>query len=436
MLLAALERPILYSRPDGNGRTIVYHYYYEVTWVVLALALAWVVWLLLRRHMRARRARRPPRRNDYSLLRRVVKIKHELSQTFLRPGFSANIHAVGVGLLGGHFGEYCIQVFVLDANAEMWDGAGAEPLPDLYRGVPVVLIEMDAAGFLSSDAGLDECAPCESAPWESYPGGIREAREIIVGGLSGANTNLTGESGTIGYFCTRKSLLPRRKEVCLLSNSHVFADLRKSSVDESDLIMQPSPGEAATGRPVGALLNFSALKFDGGVSEPNHVDAALAKLWEPQHHRPLIPFVGSVKGYVPKGEVEVGEPARKFGRTTGYTEGRVFSIYLDIWIRYDRTGQSAFFDNQILIEPAAPRFPKFVSKGDSGSLLVDERQHALGLIFAGATDSALRRANSSNTRPPNAQADPSKNNVKRVEGYGVANPISEVLDRLKIDLLV
>jgi hypothetical protein len=423
MLLAALERHVLYSRPYGGGRTITYYYDDEVIWVVLALALAWVVWLLLRRHMRARRARRPPRRKDYSLLRRVVKIKDEMSRTFLRPGFSANIHAVGVGLLGGHFGEYCIQVFVRDANAEMWDGAGAEGLPDLYRGVPVVLVEMDAAGFLSSDAGLDE-----PATWESYPGGIRGPQEIIVGGLSGANTNLTGESGTIGYFCTRKSLLPRRRDVCLLSNSHVFADLRKSSVDESDLIMQPSPGEAATGRPVGALLNFSALKFDGGVGEPNHVDAALAKLWEPRSHRPLIPFVGSVKGYVPKGEVEVGEPARKFGRTTGYTEGCVISIYLDIWVRYDRTGQSAFFDNQILVEPDATRFPKFVSKGDSGSLLVDERQHALGLIFAGVSDIQLQRTPSSNTQPANAP--------KRVEGYGVANPIGEVLDRLKIELLV
>jgi hypothetical protein len=145
----------------------------------------------------------------------------------------------------------------------------------------------------------------------------------------------------------------------------------------------------------------------------------------------LIPFVGSVKGYVPKGEVEVGESARKFGRTTGYTEGCVFSIYLDIWVRYDRTGQSAFFDNQILVEPDATRFPKFVSKGDSGSLVVDERQHALGLIFAGVSDIQAQRESSSNT-----QSAPPANAPRRVEGYGVANPIGEVLDRLKIELLV
>ena len=424
MFLAALQEQIRYSRPDGHGVVVKSVTSYKVTWTVAALALAWLVWLLVSAYLRARRMRRRPRRRDYGPLKRVVKLKRELRQTFLRPGFSANIHAVGVGLLGGDAGEYCIQVFVLGADAEMWEGAGAEPLPDIYRGVPVVLIEMPAAGFLS------DVTTGERAQWDTHPGGIREPREIIVGGLSGANTNLTGQSGTIGYFCTRRSILPRRREVHLLSNSHVFADLRKAAVDEGDMIMHPSPGEAATGRPIGALVNFSAVKLDGGTDDPNHVDAALAKLWEPRRHRPLMPFVGAVKGHVGKGEVEVGEPARKFGRTTGYTEGRVVSIHMDIWVRYDRTGQSAFFANQILIEPTAPQFTDFVSKGDSGSLVVDENQHALGLIFAGTSDTQQPRPPS-----PNPEADSPAVAPRRVQGYGVANPISEVLDRLKIVLV-
>jgi hypothetical protein len=246
---------------------------------------------------------------------------------------------------------------------------------------------------------------------------------------------LTGQSGTIGYFCTRKSKWPRRKEVYLLSNSHVFADLRKAKVDDGDLIMQPSPGEPASNRPIGALVNFSALKFDGDIKEPNHIDAAIARLWEPHQHKPVIPLIGAVKGYVAKKEIAIGEAARKFGRTTGYTEGRIFSIYLDIWIQYDRTGQAAFFQNQFLIEPATPTFTKFVDKGDSGSLVVDAKQYAIGLIFAG-----MSRAPESSTALPdieaNAGSDPAPNKPKRIESYGVANPISEVLDRLKIELLV
>jgi hypothetical protein len=139
-------------------------------------------------------------------------------------------------------------------------------------------------------------------------------------------------------------------------------------------------------------------------------------------------------GQVETKDIEIGEAVRKFGRTTGYTEGHVFSIFLDIWIRYDRTGQSAFFQDQFLIAPALPRFTKFVASGDSGSLLVDAKQHAIGLIFGGMAElpESLRNLPKAET---NEEIDPA-NKPKRIESYGVANPISEVLDRLKIDLLL
>ncbi len=415
------------SRSDGSGGTITYYYNDELIWIVGALALAWLTWFLVRRYMRTRALRRRPGRTNYKLLKQVVKLKRELSSRYLRPGVSNNIHAVGIGMLGST-NEYCIQVFIIDANEEMWTNTAAEPLPSSYRGVPVIPIEMAAAGFLS-DAGLSSAAASAQ-----YPNGIRDGQEVLIGGISGANTNLTGQSGTIGYFCTRKSKLPRRKEIHLLSNSHVFADLRKAKVDDGDLIMQPSPGEPGSNRPIGTLVNFSILKFDD-MREPNHVDAAIARLWGPERHDPLIPLIGAVKGYVKKADIEIGEAARKFGRTTGYTEGRVFSIYLDIWIRYDRTGQSAFFQNQILIEPALPAFTKFVSKGDSGSLLIDGNQHAIGLIFAGKSDAPKRSSASVEIESP-AGTDAAADKPTKIEGYGVANPISDVLSTLKIELLV
>lgn len=425
MFILVLERHPLWSSPDG---TRIWYYYDSITWVAAVLALVWLVWFLVRRYRRARALKRRPRRTNYRLLKRVARIKSKLSSQYLRPGFSGNIHAVGVGMLAGT-NEYCIQIFINDATEELWAGSGAATLPNSYRGVPILPIEMPMAGFLS-DAGLSSVAT-----WNQYPNGIREHQEVIIGGISGANTNLTGQSGTIGYFCTRKSKLPRRKEIHMLSNSHVFADLRKTTVDGDDLITQPSPGEPASNRPIGALVNFSALKFDGDIKEPNHIDAAIAKLWAPLQHKPVIPLIGAVKGFVEKEDIEIGEGARKFGRTTGYTEGHIFSIYLDIWIRYDRTGQSAFFQNQLLIEPVLPNFVKFVSKGDSGSLVIDAEQHALGLIFAGMSEVPESQRASPNIETV-SKNDAAENKPKRIENYGVANPISEVLDRLKIELLV
>ena len=61
--------------------------------------------------------------------------------------------------------------------------------------------------------------------------------------------------------------------------------------------------------------------------------------------------------------------------------------------------------------------------------MVDAEHHAVGLIFAGMSElpESLTMAA--------AEIDPA-NRPKRIESYGVANPIAEVLDRLKVDLLV
>ncbi|MEK6336006.1 MAG: hypothetical protein AABM67_13840 [Acidobacteriota bacterium] len=421
--MLTLAPQVLRTGEDGT-------WYYDdtLTWVTGVLVLAWLVWFFVRRYLRARKLRRRPRQTNYRLLKRTEKIKRKLSSQYLQPGFSGNIHAVGIGRLGGG-GDYCIQVFFNDANEELWTGSGVAALPNSYLGVPVVPIEMSMAGFLSTEGLTSFENP------NNYPKGIRETQAVIVGGISGANTNLTGQSGTIGYFCTRKSKWSRRKDVHMLSNSHVFADLRRQKVDDTDLIMQPSPGEPGSNRPIGTLVNFSTLKLDGGIEEPNHVDAAIAKLWSQHPVKPLIPLIGAVKGYVVKQDIELGEATRKFGRTTGYTEGRVFSICLDIWIRYDRTGQLAFFQNQLLIEPAMQNFPKFVAKGDSGSLVVDAEQDAIGLIFAGMSDATKSTRPLPMTESTVAGA-PVAGKPRRIEGYGVANPISEVMDRMKIELLV
>ena len=62
MLILVLEKHLMWFRPNGNGGTNFYYYYDEITWIVGALALAWLVWFFVRRYRRARALRRPPRR--------------------------------------------------------------------------------------------------------------------------------------------------------------------------------------------------------------------------------------------------------------------------------------------------------------------------------------------------------------------------------------
>jgi hypothetical protein len=87
--------------------------------------------------------------------------------------------------------------------------------------------------------------------------------------------------------------------------------------------------------------------------------------------------------------------------------------------------------NQLLVEPASPAFETFVAKGDSGSLLVDGQQHAIGLIFGGMSE-----APETTEVLPRTDVMPVIDKPQRLEGYGVANPITDVLERLKIELIV
>lgn len=276
---------------------------------------------------------------------------------------------------------------------------------------------MPQASFLSSE---DYFANFST---EEYRKLIRGHQETIIGGISGANANLDGNSGTIGYFCRKKSFLTRRSEVYLLSNSHVFADLRRMNVETHDFILQPSPGEGAKSRPIAELTNLSPLKFDNDVTDANSIDASIAKLFKQQAHKFVLPFIGEIKRFVEKEEFELGEKAQKFGRTTGYTSGNLFSVSLDIWIKYDRTGKDAFFADQFLVETDKTQYEKFVDKGDSGSLLIDGENNTVGLIFAGANGKVDLK-------------DSEQNAQIVVNNYGVANPISEVLEKMKIELIL
>src|ERR1051325_9316291 len=218
MLLLVLAKYLIGSRPNSSGGTNYYYYYDEYTRAAAVIALAWFAWIILKRYLRTRALRRPPRKRNHRPLKRIVRIKRQLSSLYLQPGFSANIHAVGIGLAPGS-GNYCIQVFVNDARAELSPGSRGAALPRDYLGVPLVLIEMPMAGFLSDVASNSSLAAGK------YSQGIREPQETMLAGISGAHPTCPAQSGTIGYFCTRRSTLRRRREVHLLSNSHVFVEI-------------------------------------------------------------------------------------------------------------------------------------------------------------------------------------------------------------------
>jgi len=87
----------------------------------------------------------------------------------------------------------------------------------------------------------------------------------------------------------------------------------------------------------------------------------------------------------------VGLAVKKSGRTTGFTQGSVSAVDVDVSIAYETcagtvTGTATFTD-QFRITPA-----EFSDAGDSGSLIVEDvsnNPRAVGLLFAGSVSTTI-----------------------------------------------
>jgi hypothetical protein len=210
-------------------------------------------------------------------------------------------------------------------------------------------------------------------------------------------------AGTLGCFVRQGA--EDDPSVFILSNNHVLAN--ENLAVAGDAILQPGrlDGGTLTRDKVAVLTRFVKLK-----KRHNLVDCAIAQV-NPQRvafdPRP-IKGLGALAG-VSAIPVDEGMWVAKLGRTTSLTKGRVTAFELDdVVVSYD-TGNFSF-DQVIEIEGIGPK--PFSDGGDSGSLIVNSRREAVGLLFAGSESGGKNRA-----------------------GLTYANPIDEVLTALKIELI-
>jgi hypothetical protein len=188
-------------------------------------------------------------------------------------------------------------------------------------------------------------------------------------GVSTGHPDIT--AGTIGARVVDSS-----GNVYALSNNHVYANENIASIN--DAVIQPGTfdGGSLTGDSFGTLADFVPIDFSG--TGTNIVDAAIAAVAD-----------GDLAMGTPEGGY--GEPSsttvaaigglnvRKYGRTTGQTDGRVDAVNATVNIGYD-TG-TALFVGQVIIKG---RKGSFSAGGDSGSLIVTkDGSNPVALLFAG-----------------------------------------------------
>jgi hypothetical protein len=106
------------------------------------------------------------------------------------------------------------------------------------------------------------------------------------------------------------------------------------------------------------------------------VDAAIAEGEFHDLDREIY-WIGHVRGWRRKADVNVGMRVQKTGRTTNYTLGRITAINATINVGYGG-GRVARFRDQIVTTNIS-------AGGDSGSLVTTEDNIAVGLLFAGSS---------------------------------------------------
>ncbi|WP_027717149.1 hypothetical protein [Desulfovirgula thermocuniculi] len=315
-----------------------------------------------------------------------------------------NVVGVGVGIkqvAGEATGKKALVVFV-KKKVPPGELARAHRVPREIEGVPTDVVEIGEVRLLGLRTER-----------------VRPARP----GVSIGHYKVT--AGTFGAVVRDRTTGKR----LILSNNHILAnatDGRDGRAFVGDPVLQPGPYDGGgAGDRIGTLLRFAPLvravqeadcpvaaavvragnrlirgvrphyelKMFKRYQGANVIDAALALPDAPDLVEEEILEVGRVEGLA---QASPGLKVLKSGRTSGLTAGTVTAVSVTLEVDVGDNAKGWFTDQVVTDMNSQP--------GDSGSLVLDERQRAVGLLFAGS------------------------------EKYTIFNRIDQVLSRLEVEL--
>jgi hypothetical protein len=231
---------------------------------------------------------------------------------------------------------------------------------------------------------------------------------------------------SLGHFAitagTLGCLVRRNNQVYILSNNHVIANSNDASI--GDVILQPGPadGGRSPADRIASLEDFVQVVFEGsnpdnpgdpGDPSPpgcptsnffssilntaasfsgsgvrlkpyriqnfeNKVDCAIAKPLNDSDVIPEILQIGNIQGLA---EGTLGMAIKKSGRTTGFTTGTIQQIDVSVRVNFG-ANRVALFTDQLLAGGMS-------QGGDSGSVVLNDDNQMVGLLFAGSTNTTI-----------------------------------------------
>ena len=271
----------------------------------------------------------------------------------------ANVVGVGIGekITGGlPVGRPCLKVYV-EKKLKKSKLAKSDLVPLELSQIETDVEEVGKIRPLAH--GFPRLRREASAVRRANTARIRPA----LGGVSIGHYKIT--AGTLGCLVRDK----KTGRSFILSNNHVLAN--SNSAKKGDIIIQP--GAADGGKtPEDRIANLERWVEIDFTGAGNLVDSSLAAPVSEEVVRPEIASIGAPRG-VSKARLKM--LVQKSGRTTGHTFGEIKDVSATMRISYGR--KSALFRSQILTTAMS-------QGGDSGSLVLDRKNRAVGLLFAGS----------------------------------------------------
>ena len=263
----------------------------------------------------------------------------------------------------------------------------------------------------AAQLGIDNLVPISIDGVETDVIEVGEIRALAVnrtkkwrpapGGVSIGHFAIT--AGTLGAVVKKQGIRH------ILSNNHILANC--NNCEEYDPILQPGPYDGATNADIiGNLSAFIKINFTcdettcpvtrlcawcfNGLAKSFHrhsrlrtysavtnkVDCAIARPLIDEDISDEILEIGVPAGFN-LGELQVGQVVKKSGRTTGLNQGAIVGLDGVVSVSYG-DGKTAIFEDQVLTTPIA-------QGGDSGSVIVNEQNQIIGLLFAGSDSVAI-----------------------------------------------
>lgn len=281
----------------------------------------------------------------------------------------ANVRGIALGykkIKNINTGVKCITVFVIKKVCEYMLNK-QDIIPKRYRGIMTDVVEADV---MKINTLTNRVRP-------------------VTGGYNIGQAFKMASSGS--YGCIVKD----ENNMYILSCNHVIADENKAPIGSP--ILQPAVrhGGQYPNDVIAYLYGFIPLNFKTPTETPeNVVDCAIGRIVDLNLVSPLITYVGQIKGIK---QPSIGLGVEKVGALTEYTTGTIENTDGSILIDYGE-GKECLFKNLILTK-------KMSIPGDSGTLLLDFLENAVGLIIA-------------------------SNNVNTA-----CNSINEVLSALKVEIV-